>query len=531
MNDREKREKIIKYILKNRYRRIGQKEIADLIGYSVNGFNKFFSDYFELSFAKFMRKLNLRQAAKEIAGGNQSLDVIGKRNGFPSKSFYNAFHEEFGVKPAQFREAFMVPDMPCKTQINNRKIYLTYQKLENVVIEGYPMHAENGEHTDLLEECAYVFRHPSNKINLNDSRKQWGIWWHNREKKDQLHYLFGPPIRKEDSLLDGHVRMEIGGGNYAVFAIERGADYYEISRNCRELAWYVFNIWRDLNEKVMDTMGYTFEAFDQDYSYLYVPLVKGFGGIEVGTNLGNIINQVVEYVDEHAKEDLNPKQVAAKLGYSEFFIRDRFQSCFGFSLTKYIKKRKDDNSIAPPGNILNLDAFYKDHFRQINANTVELEDFTVLCATLKSEDNPVQMDLDIPSQTAYWMFHDLPSLEGTCYETMDGNRKMTAFYQTVKKETDKNEICRYVLGPLWKKEEPIPDGMEPIEVKGGKYIAFELSAEKIDEESLTEMIRTLLRCIDCVWIYDNWIRTDFQSHFSFLQFDGDKIYYFVPIYY
>ena len=87
-----------------------------------------------------------------------------------------------------------------------------------------------------------------------------------------------------------------------------------------------------------------------------------------------------------------------------------------------------------------------------------------------------------------------------------------------------------MLGPVVTEEENLPEDMHSVTVPGGKYAVFENTEEDIEGESLAERIRLMMRCIDHVWIYDNWMRTDFQSRVSFLYYENNRLYYFVPIY-
>ena len=84
-------EQIIQYILNNKYKRVTQQEIADALGYSNSTFGHLFSQYFEMTYTRFMRKLRMRNVAKEMYGTYEKLDMIGERNGFKSKKFFVEF--------------------------------------------------------------------------------------------------------------------------------------------------------------------------------------------------------------------------------------------------------------------------------------------------------------------------------------------------------------------------------------------------------------------------------------------------------
>ena len=573
MDDKQKLKEIIDYILNNRYRRISLNEICEYTGYRTTAFNRFFSGYFGISFAKFMRKLNLRQAAKEIAGSRESLDIIGRRNGFMSKTFYAAFQDEFGISPRDFRERKLIPDMPCKGEINHRKITMSYEHLDDMVMEGYPMRAEHGQSTNLMDEAAYVFRHPSTAVDLNSKEKQFGVWWHDMQKENRLYYVLGSKTEESRPPEKGKMRIRIKGGDYAVFAIERGANYYEIAGNSRELAWYVFMVWQKLNEKQTDKMGFTYEAFDEEYSYLYVPLIRGFGGIEVEDKTMHIMEKVIQYVDKHVLEIYDADQVADHFGRSEFLICDRFQSCFRVSLPDYIRKKKLyvlagmlQEGIIKTRDITqkyhfktmnqfrkefrkafgqewedyeritvelpDLKSYYNENFTQLRMNIVNIDDFTVLVTQIKTSEAKEEIDLDVPGLAAFWMVNDMPTLMGSGYDNKEKmDKTMVSFYENVRKNSKDKMKYHYVVGPVEEEGNAIPENMYPVRMKGGKYLVFE-SVNEIDEDGiLAELMRTMIRCVDYVWVYDNWMRTDFQSRISFWKYDHCKIHYYIPIYY
>lgn len=573
MDEKQKLKEIIDYILDNRYRRISLGEISEVTGYGTTAFGRFFQNYFEASFARFMRKLNLRQAAKEIAGSRESLDIIGRRNGFLSKTFYAAFQEEFGMSPKEFRGRKYIPDMPCKAQINHRRITMSYVHLADMEMEGYPIRAKHGQQTDLLEEAAYAYLHPDAPIDLRVGKKQYGIWWHDMQAEERLYYVYGPKVEAGTPKKEGHIRIPILGGDYAVFAIERGANYFEIARNSRELAWYVFMIWQKLNEKQTNKMGFTYEAFDEKYSYLYLPLVRGFGGIEVEDKTIHIMEKVIQYVDEHVLEIYDADQVADHFGRSEFLIRDRFQSCFRISLPDYIRKKKLYvlAGLLQKGKIKtrditgkyhfktmnqfrkefrkafgqeweeyerlvvelpDLQSYYNENFYQLRMGVVTIDDFTVLARKIKSSEAKEEIDLDVPGLAAYWMINDMPNLEGTGYDRKKKEEKtIVSLYENVRKSVKEKNVYQYILGPVEEEGKTTPENMYPVEIKGGKYIVFE-SVSDVDEDSdLAELMRTMIRCVDYVWIYDNWMRTDFQSRVSFWRYEKCKIHYYIPIYY
>ena len=562
---------VFQYILKNKYKTLTLEETAWDLGYRARTLGDNFTEYFEMPFARFVRKLRLRQAAQDIYS-SQSLKYVSERNGFNQKNFFRAFKNEFGMTPKQFLESkTLVPDMPCKSEICGHEMTLEYQNVDTVIIDGYPIRPVHGNQTDLLGDVAYAFCHPSCHVNLNLPEEQWGVWWHDAERDGTLYYLMGPRAEQYQEKHEGRVQLQIRGGNYAVFSVEKGQDYFDIAHTSRELAWYVFNIWRVLNRKTMDRMGFTYEKFDGEKAYLYIPLLKGMDGIELERDSEHSIEKIVQYVDEHILENISVEDVISQFGYSDFYCRDRFQSCYKISLPDYIKRKKlyvlaqkwSDGEIKEEDfvlkynfrsfrqfkrdfvrefktepqnyhdvamNLFSLKEYYEDHMREISISVVELDEFQMIGKIIKSGDNKTEVDLDVPGIAGFWMENDFPSLDGTAYDTKKGEiTEKVSLYESVKESARQKQICNYILGPIRKGGEEVPEDMHIFTVEGGKYAVFESVQNESGEEDLTETIRMMIRCVDHVWIHDNWVRTDFRSRISFLYYKNKKIYYYVPI--
>lgn len=568
MNQHQKMEVVLKYITDHFYEKITLENAAKKTGYSQSVFSNAFSSYTGMSFTKFLRKYRLRQAAQEIHGGYGSLEIVGRRNGFQSKKFYEAFREEFGITPKNFRDCDIIPDMPLAPEINGHAFSMEYKKLPDVVIEGYPMRAVNGDETDLLDEVAYPFRHPGSRVDLHCKEKHWGVWWHDRERGNHLCYVMGTRADETKEPEKGCVRVKITGGDYAVFSVERGRDYFDIANTSREMAWYVFHVWQMINHKQTDKMGFTYEAFDSEKSYLFVPLLKGFGGIEIEKDMGgNMIEELARYVDEHILENIDIDTVISHFGRSSFYCRDRFQSCYKISLPDYIRRKRlyvlcqkmEDGEITGEDLIQNygflsveqyrrefykefrvepeqyksvtlelidLKEYYTFNFRRLKKSERMLESFRIAGKIIKSGENRQELDLDVPGIAEFWMENDFPGLGGGKAALYESEIIASGRQDTYEEKI----VYNYVLGPVVTGEENLPEDMHPITVSGGKYAVFENTEADIEGESLAERIRLMMRCIDHVWIYDNWMRTDFQSRVSFLYYEDNRLYYFVPIY-
>ncbi|MBS6723552.1 MAG: helix-turn-helix domain-containing protein [Clostridiales bacterium] len=599
-DDRKKQhqrmEEALAYITGHYFEKITLAQIAGLMGYSPKAFNDAFTRCFGMSFSRFLRKYRLRRAAQEIRTTYIPLDTVKKRNGFQSKKFYESFREEFGVTPTQFKEWEKIPDMPVTPELNGHKLSMEYKKVEDVVIEGYPIRVSGREDVDLMDEAAYPFRHPSGNVDLHCAQKQWGVWWHDRQRGNTLCYLMGPQADSGEMVREKHVRLKLSGGDYAVFSVERGADYYNIADTAQELAWYVFRIWSVMNRKQTDKMGFTYEVFDKDRTYLYVPLLKGFGGIDFESEInGNLIEKLVQYVDEHILDPIDVDEITEYFGRSDFYCRDRFKACYRISLPDYIRRKRcyvlacglkdgtvtekelirkygyrsreqfdrtfrkefdtdSENCENVTVELIDLQEYYDWNFRRLKWSERTLPGFSFTGKVIKSSGDREETDLDMPGLAEFWMENDFPEMKGSEYE---GRTPKAALYRTQVTAVSKNArrkekndgiapgekdrknqekiIYQYVLGPVVKEatvkeKENIPANMQYVHVPGGKYMVFENKEADIEEESLAERIRLMVRCVDHIWIYNNWMRTDFQSRVSFFYYREGRLYYCVPLY-
>lgn len=607
----QKLEAIILYIKDNYYRSLALSDAARELAMKPREVNDLISEAFGFTFLKFLKKYRLRRAAQEIHFHYKSLDIIGERNGFASKSFYGEFKKEFGVTPKEFQQEERIPDMPLKQYVNGHPLSLSYREVEDVEVEGIPLRMSKGEKVDLMHEVAWAFRHPSPRVDLHCEEKTWGVWWNDWQNDGQLCYLLAKKVgedavaAKSDEHIrtlktDGDsgavkavggtvgqtVRLRITGGRYAVFQAPRGGDYFNIADTAREMAWYAFRIWQVINWKKTDKMGFTYEVFDSENIYLYIPLLTGFGGIEIENEVGgNNIENIVHYIDGHVLEDIDVDKVAAHFGRSDIYYRDRFQACYGISLPDYITRKRlyvlaqkldagelDEKTFpvqcrygemakfrknfqrafgVPPEdyrkvsvNVPSLRDYYSEHFPDIRAEKMQLPDRSFLGRSVKSGADKREIDLDVPGVTAFFMEHAFGELQGT---TLTEETQKIALYET-SRYPDGTYINNFVLGPLLEtgdsfgmetNAEPetcaepgaglaaLPDGFHDVHVQGGAYMVFSIDSAAA---RMAERIRMLIRCIDHVWIYDNWLQTDFQKRISYFYYDGTNVFYCVPVY-
>ena len=145
---------------------------------------------------------------------------------------------------------------------------------------------------------------------------------------------------------------------------------------------------------------------------------------------------------------------------------------------------------------------------------------------VKSRTDRKSRDSDLPQMTAFWMTNDFNCYEGLTYEEA---KERIAIYRTGSGE-DGRPAYDYVIGAVLKEGEEYPEELQEILIEGGPYYAFSYMDKEGDKISLTDQIRDMVRYIDHVWIYRNWLRTDFTRRVSFYYYDGERIFYYVPVY-
>ena len=87
-------------------------------------------------------------------------------------------------------------------------------------------------------------------------------------------------------------------------------------------------------------MGFTYEMFDKDHVWLYLPLLRGMGGIQIIKNKPVEIHDLADYIDKNILSNLTVNQVVDYFGESSPNVRNQFMSCYRISISDYIVGRK-----------------------------------------------------------------------------------------------------------------------------------------------------------------------------------------------
>ena len=66
-----------------------------------------------------------------------------------------------------------------------------------------------------------------------------------------------------------------------------------------------------------------------------------------------------------------------------------------------------------------------------------------------------------------------------------------------------------------------------VHVNGGKYAVLESRAE-CDKDNLKDRYQILYRLAFAGWLWENWVRIDFDR-LSFVEYEKGKLYFYVPV--
>lgn len=130
---------------------------------------------------------------------------------------------------------------------------------EDFDVYGYKESLMNGVNTDLLKECAYPLEHGSSHFDLYNNKDLIGFWW--SDVPDEMYYVLGHKKYSGHNVPIDAMEFHLGGSDYAVFSLERSDNLEETLLAHRMMVYYAMIIWRQINNKVANTMVYTYEVF------------------------------------------------------------------------------------------------------------------------------------------------------------------------------------------------------------------------------------------------------------------------------
>ena len=379
----QKLERGLSYILDNlRNSDMTLEEVAAHAGYSPGYFKALFVQHFEIPFERFVTKLRMRQAARDICDEHFPLDIAARYGYATPASFSKAFRREIGVSPRQFYKGnYAVPDMPLRSSLDGVSIDLDYTVERAFILCGNTAPPPRGDQTFLMDELALPFTGECPQFEGAESKVRAGRedyvgnggagsegagsrgagredrdapegfvgLWHYRAETG-MEYVFGPVEERLDAIsvldteprenADGTLCIVVQGGRYAVFSYERPEDDRAIPLMQRMLSRYVFQEWIPVNRKATNTMGYTYERFTSERVYLYLPIAYG---MDYGSELRKLqwgVEEWASHIDELIDVDLNAEVLANLEGYSAKNYIDVFSMYYGLTPSVYIRRRR-----------------------------------------------------------------------------------------------------------------------------------------------------------------------------------------------
>ena len=371
MNRRDELEKMKKmeialdYMQENIRSKLSLKEVARIeeLNHNPTYFADIFREYFEMSWKDYYISLKMRAAARAIRRERLCVNV-SKQFGYSDyKSFIQSFKREIGMNPADFlKDSGRIPDMPDRKQLCGVEIRTELVRRGDISISGIALYpSEPDTDFDRLGDAAHALTCiPEWESKLNGP-PYVGIWTY--DETGNMFYCIGSltenrkgiPVENNDGLmtgiddllltdnqeenLAGHIRQDIGGGQYVVFSSARTGDAGKDVQISRMLARYAMKEWRRVNHKDTNRQGYTYEVFDEERLYLYLPLLGDFGDNDHWISSMNA-SLFREYIDRHITEEIRINQYAKENHYTERWLRDSFRNVFGMTPGRYMDVRR-----------------------------------------------------------------------------------------------------------------------------------------------------------------------------------------------
>mgnify|MGYP002801961527 CR=1 FL=1 len=110
---------------------------------------------------------------------------------------------------------------------------------------------------------------------------------------------------------------------------------------------------------------------------------------------------------------------------------------------------------------------------------------------IKSQQTKKEDAADIPGLCAFYFRHDFPDVKGTAYACpSEGKEDKIGLWNTVYDESSQSFRHLYMLGPVIKNVDAVPENMQEITIAGGKYAVFETehSSDKLHLESVYKIL-------------------------------------------
>ena len=540
-------EQALLFMNQNIRRKLKLEDVAAQVNYKPVYFREVFKDYFEMPYKEYYIKLKMRAAARYIQYERITVNIAKKFGYSDIRTFNKAFLAEIGMTPAQFLEEDpLVPDMPDRKELCGVPIRLELAKLDPFSIAGKPLyHTKKEKEFARLRDAAYALTCQERWQEDVQGTSYVGIW--NYDEDDELFYLIGSGIDSAGTTPDGMIRQDIAGGQYAIFSAEKTSDWQKNAEISRMMARYALIEWRYINMKETNQLGFTFEMFDEDRLYLYVPLLGDFGNNKHWrTSMQASLYR--EHIDSHITENIKTSEYAKKVHYTDRWLRDSFRKLFGVTPHHYIEGKRlklaakeilegeqERGDILKKYQFHSFSTFSKkfisyygqpyDHYeepqislpetleagygtsRKIKVSVINLPRLQVALHPLS--DTPEYIDVgDYPGLVTYWFTHDWEYAHRGYYNLSRGDKTKIFIYNIhlfEKNVTDAdNYSIGYVLGEDWEGAllPSAPEGYLVKTIQGGLYMQCEIE-EPYAPKDLQDIYQQMEASIFLKWYYEN----------------------------
>lgn len=565
-------EKALTFMLENIRAKLKIEEVATAEGveYHPIYFAEIFQEYFDMPWKQYYIKLKMRDAARFIQYERISSN-IAKRYGYSDGRVFNkAFLKEIGMTPAQFLERnALVPDMPDRKQLCGIPIRLEFKKIPEFDIRGVPLYpAKKSKDFDILGDAAYALTCISDWESRLEGHPYVGIWSY--DQKGKLFYLIGSIKKEGEEETTERIHQTIGAGQYAIFSAERTEDEEKNVMISRMLARYAMMEWRRVNFREADRLGYTFEVFDQDRLYLYLPLLGDFGNNE-HWRASMHASLYREYLDAHLTEEIKAEEYAKSVYYTERWLRDSFRQLYGMAPQKYVDARKlklaarellrmegSKEEILNKYHFSSMTVFanrfincygvpYRDYRdpevllpesipvsygipRKIKVSTAILPRIRAALHPLTK--SPEYMEVgDYPGLVTYWFTHEWKENEAGYNPKNTGDvdkiflYDIHLFQNKEGKKKRKNAELEYSMGMVL--EEGLPQGCREKFLEGGRYVQFEME-DDYEIRDLMEIYQQMESSIFLKWYYDNELILSTTKE-KLVRYKDGRLFFYLPL--
>ena len=230
----------------------------------------------------------------------------------------------------------------------NTEICFVRRREQKIVAESILFETEKSPKGSFLEAAMEkVEEHAKDNWRKRTSTEERMLfWWHDSEYR--FHFLSG----REQSKNEGKERGEretfevvLEASDYVVFTWKENFTGRAAESMLKMVLKYALCDWETENQIWYDQNKIYFISYENGKYYVYMPLQKK---IQENYKIKSTkqerkiygLNEWIDYIDEHIKEELTAKNLATVFGYSERHFRNVFQIYYDIKLNDYIRRRK-----------------------------------------------------------------------------------------------------------------------------------------------------------------------------------------------